>query len=124
MKFLSEVQHLSGVCTQIRLSGEDELSARESFMSRHPTLKILSMMEIPEATSPEKCRCRTAKQKRAYQKARITQIRNNCQSIIEDETNHLTEGECLQLSRVACKLTHLLSRWTQGSVDLTMEGLL
>jgi len=94
MKFLTEVKHPSGTCTNIWLHGNDEKSTRDTFLSNHPKLTIISMMEVPEWKEdvPTKNKTRTEKQLRAHHKARITQVRNNIISLIEDENSVLTSG--------------------------------
>jgi len=121
MKFLAEVKHPSGVCTNIWLHGNDEKLTREAFLTRHPHLIIISMMEVPEWKDvPTKCKARTNKQIRNHHKARITQVRNNLISLIEDEEAILTDGERVQLSRISCKITNLLSNWKFNSLDIEM----
>ena len=124
MKFLAEVKHPSGVCTQVKLSGESELEVVNSFCERHPNLEILSIYQLPEFEPPCKCKARTAKQIRSHHKARIVQVRNNLQSLVEDDKAILTDEERVQLSRAICKVQHILSKWHARDIDLKVEGLL
>jgi hypothetical protein len=123
MKFLSEVKHPSGTCTNIWLHGDSEKSTRDAFLSNHPKLTIISMMEMPEwkEDMPTKNKNRTEKQLRAHHKARITQVRNNIISLIEDENSVLTSGERVQLTRISCKFTSLLSKWKTNSLNIELR---
>ncbi len=121
MKFICEVKHPGGSCTNIWLHGDDEKSAKASFLERHPKLEILTMMEVLEWQEPTKCKSRTNKQVRAHHKARVTQVRNNLISLFEDESAILTEGERVQLARISCKITQLLSKWKTNSLNIELR---
>lgn len=121
MKFLCEVKHPRGAYTTIWLSGESEQSTRDAFLSRHPHLSIISMMELHEWENvEEKCRARSDKQIRAHHKARITQVRNNLNSLLEDDSSILTSGERAQIARISSKLTYLLSGWKANSINIKL----
>lgn len=124
MKFLAEIKHPSGVCTTIKLTGDSETAAIDAFYSRHQHLDILSIHQLPEWETPVKCNARTNKQIRAHHKARVTQVRNNLQSLAEDEKSVLTNEERVQLSRVICKVQRILSKWHIRNMDMNREGLL
>ena len=123
MKFLTEVKHPSGACTNIWLYGNDEKSTADAFLTKHSKLTIVSMMEVPEWKDdvPTKTKARTEKQMRTHHKARITQVRNNIISLIEDENAILTSGERVQLARISCKFTHLLSNWKTNSLNIELK---
>ena len=124
MKFICEVKHPSGVCTTIYLHGESEQEAIDTFTKRHPNLEILSSMILLEWEDLPKCKARTGKQIRTHHKARITQVRNNLQSLVEDEKSVLTDEERVQLSRAICKVQHILGKWHVRDMDLQREGVL
>lgn len=124
MKFICEIKHHSGVCSTIYLNGESEYKALRSFHLRHPKIEVLSILSLPEWEDLPKCKARTDKQKRAYHKARITQVRNNLQSLVEDEKAILTNEERVQLNRAICKVQLILSKWHVRDMDLKMEELL
>jgi len=123
MKFLTEVKHSSGAVTNIWLHGNDEKSTHAAFLAKHPQLTIMSMMEVNEWKNdiPTKTKARTEKQMRTHHKARITQVRNNIISLIEDENAVLTSGERVQLARISCKFTHLLSNWKTNSLNIELR---
>lgn len=123
MKFLTEVKHPSGACTNIWLHGNDEKSTKEAFLTKHQKLTIVSMMEVNEWQDdvPTKTKARTEKQMRAHHKARITQVRNNIISLIEDDNAVLTSGERVQLARISCKFTSLLSKWKTNSLNIELK---
>lgn len=121
MRFLCEVRHPGGAHTNIWLSGESEQSSRNAFLYRHPHLSIISMVAIPEWENvKEKCKVRSNKQIRTHHKARITQVRNNLNSLLEDDSSVLTYGERVQIARISCKLTHLLSGWRANSINIEL----
>lgn len=123
MKFLANVKHPSGACTNIWLHGTDETTTTVDFLARHPHLTIVSMMEVPEWKEdiPTKTKARTEKQLRTHHKARITQVRNNIISLIEDENAVLTSGERVQLARLSCKITKLLTGWKANSLNIELK---
>ena len=121
MKFLCEVKHPRGAHTTIWLCGESEESTRDAFLFHHPHLSITSMMELPEWNDvEEKRKTRSDKQIRAHNKARLTQVRNNLNSLLESDSSILTSGERVQIARISCKLTRLLSGWGANSINIEL----
>ena len=93
---------------------------------KHPETKIISILEVEseEKIQPVKpCKCKkeiTSHQWRNHHKARITQMRNNALSLMEDEEAILTDSERLQLSRIACQFDRILALWAGRSMDLNI----
>ena len=124
MKFICEAKHPSGVCTTLWLHGNSEREALDTFHTRRPNIEILTCMELLEWEDLPKCKARTGKQKRAHHKARITQVRNNLQALVEDENSILTNEERVELSRCICKVQNILSKWHIRNMDMERDGLL
>lgn len=95
---------------------------------KHPNTEIISIKEIVpkeeiELTKPCKCKKEiTSRQWRNHHKARITQMRNNAISLIDDEDAVITDSERLQLSRIACQLDRILALWPTRQYELNLEN--
>lgn len=93
---------------------------------KHPETKVISIIEVAseeEIQSTKPCKCKkeiTSRQWRNHHKARITQMRNNTLSLMEDEDAILTDSERLQLSRIACQFDRILALWAGRSMDLNI----
>ena len=94
---------------------------------RHPNTEIISIKEIvpkEEIESTKLCKCKkeiTKRQWRNHHKARITQMRNNAISLIDDEDAVITDSERLQLSRIACQLDRILALWPTRQYELNLD---
>lgn len=94
-----------------------------NWLSLHPDTVVEKIEEVKEEFFPK-----TKKQSndlsphqwRNHHKARITQMRNNALSLIEDEDAILTDSERLQLSRIACQFDRILALWAGRSMDLNI----
>lgn len=95
---------------------------------KHPNTEIISIKEIvpkEEIESTKPCKCKkeiTSRQWRNHHKARITQMRNNAISLIDDEDAVITDSERLQLSRIACQLDRILALWPTRQYELNLEN--
>ena len=96
------------------------------WLHKHPNTEIISIKEIvpkEESDSTKPCKGKkeiTSRQWRNHHKARITQMRNNALSLMEDEESVLTDSERLQLSRIACQFDRILALWAGRSMDLNI----
>lgn len=99
--------------------GKNQDDAMVRWMFQHPNVRIISIELIgPVENSQKQSKKRTSDQLRSHHKARITQMRNNAQSLMEDEDSILTIEERLQLSRITCQFDRILALWTERSLNL------
>ena len=92
------------------------------WLSLHPDTVAEKIEKVKEEPG-KSCKCKkglTRHQWRNHHKARITQMRNNALSLMEDEEAILTASERLQLSRIACQFDRILALWAGRSMDLNI----
>ena len=105
-------------------SAESALEAINSWQADHPSTQVLEVIEVLDFREPsEQIKHRTPLQIRAHHKARITQMRNNAISLLEDEETVLSQEERIQLSRVTCQLDRILALWATRTMDLKLSDL-
>lgn len=105
-----------------------QVDVLHDWLSLHPDTVVEKIEEVKveseekiEPTKPCKCKKEiTSRQWRNHHKARITQMRNNTLSLMEDEDAILTDSERLQLSRIACQFDRILALWAGRSMDLNI----
>ena len=93
------------------------------WLSLHPDTVVEKIEEVKEEFFPKmkkQSNDLSPRQWRNHHKARITQMRNNALSLIEDEDAILTDSERLQLSRIACQFDRILALWAGRSMDLNI----
>ena len=93
------------------------------WLSLHPDTVVEKIEEVKEEFFPKtkkQSNDLSPRQWRNHHKARITQMRNNALSLIEDEEAILTDSERLQLSRIACQFDRILALWARRSMDLNI----
>lgn len=99
-------------------------NASHDCLSLHPDTVVEKIEEVKEEPG-KSCKCKkelTIRQWRNHHKARITQMRNNTLSLMEDEDAILTDSERLQLLRIARQLDHILTLWTTRQYELKLEN--
>ena len=98
--------------------------ASHDCLSLHPDTVVETIEEVKEEPG-KSCKCKkglTRRQWRNHHKARITQMRNNAISLIDDEDAVITDSERLQLSRIACQLDRILALWPTRQYELNLEN--
>ena len=93
------------------------------WLSLHPDTVVEKIEEVKEEFFPKmkkQSNDLSPHQWRNHHKARITQMRNNALSLMEDEEAILTDSERLQLSRIACQFDRILALWAGRSMDLNI----
>ena len=87
---------------------------------QHPETEVINILEVESEEKIQPKKEITSHQWRNHHKARITQMRNNALSLMEDEDAILTDSERLQLSRIACQFDRILALWAGRSMDLNI----
>ena len=93
------------------------------WLSLHPDTVVEKIEEVKEEFFPKmkkQSNDLSPHQWRNHHKARITQMRNNALSLMEDEEAVLTDSERLQLSRITCQFDRILALWAGRSMDLNI----
>ena len=93
------------------------------WLSLHPDTVVEKIEEVKEEFFPKmkkQSNNLSPHQWRNHHKARITQMRNNALSLMEDEEAILTDSERLQLSRITCQFDRILALWAGRSMDLNI----
>ena len=67
---------------------------------------------------------KTPEKERTYIKTRLAQIRGNLHSMIDSGEQLLTREEILQLDRISCKVSRVISLFEMRTMDLKREGKL
>lgn len=117
------VSSTAGVIRIVIIKADSPELAITSFKTIHPTWEIISYEVImPTEQTPKKKNSRSPAVLRGTYKARMSQVRNNLQSMIEEENPLLTKEEIVQLSRITCKLNHVISLFHVRTMDLKKEG--
>ena len=116
----------SGTFSRYASSYEEAISG---WLKDNPSTTVIEWEEATERVTspPEKETDRgphSPSCRRAYLKARVTQMMRNAQSILEDEDALVTLEERLQLSRVICQQNRILALWGERSMQLKLEGFL
>ena len=122
-KFQLTITHNEWPCSQIyfRLAASPS-EAIQSWIADHPSTSVTEIKEVPtDELIESQSKSRTPLQHRAHHKARITQIRNNAISLLEDENSILTPEERVQLSRCTCQLDRILALWPTRTLDLKLS---
>ena len=105
------------------VKGDSPTEVISAWKKKHPNVKIESIKEIYEAilTDEKSSNGMTPRRWRNHHKARITQMRNNAISLIDDEDAVITDSERLQLSRIACQLDRILALWSTRQYELNLN---
>ena len=93
------------------------------WLSLHPDTVVEKIEEVKEEFFPK-----TKKQSndlsphqwRNHHKARITQMRNNALSLMEDEEAILTDSERFKLSMIVYQFDRILALWAERSMNLNI----
>lgn len=117
-----KVLSVNGLSKTAIVRAESPDLAISSFRSIHPTWIVESYEVILPVVNNKSKNHRSPAVMRNTYKARMVQVRNNLQSMIEDESSLLTEEEIIQLSRITCKLGHVISMFHTRSMDMKREG--
>ena len=105
------------------VKGDSPAEVISAWKKKHPNVKIESIKEIYEIilTDEKPANGMTPRRWRNHHKARITQMRNNAISLIDDEDAVITDSERLQLSRIACQLDRILALWPTRQYELNLN---
>jgi len=123
-RYLVTVKHSSGICKDVILHGTSLEDCSKNLLTHHPKIDILHISEHPEDVAPSVNKHRSPFKIRNTYKARLTGIRNNLQSMLEDESGLLTQEELLQITRITCKLGNVISLFHTRTLDMKKEGIL
>jgi len=122
-KYKLTIEHKSKIASgDFIRSGNSQPAVIAEWLINHPNTRIIHIEEICECPQYHNTsNGMTPRRWRNHHKARITQMRNNAQSLMTDEDAVLTIEERIQLSRIACQFDRILSLWTERSLELSIN---
>ena len=111
---------ITSVVKYFRVTSPDANTAMSLFLDNHPGYKVICWEEMVE--EPKESHQRSPAKLRHTYKARMVGVRNNLQSMVEDESELLTQEELIQISRTICELNRIITLFQTRSMDLKREG--
>lgn len=117
-----KVISVNGLNKIVIAKGESPNQAIDSFRNIHPTWVVESYEVILPPVNNKKTNHRSPAVLRNTYKARMVQVRNNIQNMLEEDNALLTTEELVQLSRIICKIGHVITLFPTRTMDLKKDG--